>query len=229
MKKIALLLIIACTSLFGALQAQSQTDLEEILSQISADSVFATVQDLQNFGSRFAVYDGSTSDGNRDVADYIIQRLENYGVTTEIDSFYKQGISPYGGMLVNQWFYNVKGVLASSNPIDDSLVLVGAHLDAIAFYNNSYASVVTAPGADDNASGIAVMLEIARICHENHLQFRRDIHFMAFDMEELGLYGSFHDAQKRNAAGDKIALMMNNDMVSYQPDDNWRLLLRWYL
>ena len=228
MKKTALLLIFACTSIFGALQAQSQTDLEGILSQISADSVYATVQDLQNFGSRFAVCDSYTSDGNRDVVDYIIQRLESYGITTEIDSFFKQGLSPFGGMLINQWFYNVKGVLASSNPIDDSLVLVGAHLDAIAFYNNSYASVVMAPGADDNASGIAVMLELARICHENNLQFRRDIHFMAFDLEELGLYGSGHDAQKRNAAGEKIALMMNNDMVSYQPDDNWRLLLRWY-
>ena len=228
MKKTALLLIIACASISGALRAQNPADLEGILSQISPDSVYATVQDLQNFGSRFAVCDGSTSDGNRDVAVYIIQRLENYGITTEIDSFFKQGISPFGGMLVNQWFYNVKGVLAASNPIDDSLVLVGAHLDAIAFYNNSYATVVTAPGADDNASGIAVMLELARICHENNLQFRRDIHFMAFDMEEIGLYGSSHDAQKRNAAGEKIALMMNNDMVSYQPDDNWRLLLRWY-
>ena len=228
MKKTALLLIIACASISGALRAQNPADLEGILSQISPDSVYATVQDLQNFGSRFAVCDGSTSDGNRDVAVYIIQRLENYGITTEIDSFFKQGISPFGGMLVNQWFYNVKGVLAASNPIDDSLVLVGAHLDAIAFYNNSYATVVTAPGADDNASGIAVMLELARICHENNLQFRRDIHFMAFDMEEFGLYGSAHDAQKRNAAGEKIALMMNNDMVSYQPDDNWRLLLRWY-
>ena len=228
MKKALSLLLIACASLSGALRAQTAGDLQNILSQISADSVYATVQDLQNFGSRFAVNDGVTSDGNRDVADYIIQRLENYGFTTEIDSFFKQGLSPYGGTLINQWFYNVKGVLTASNPIDDSLVIVGAHLDAIAFYNNSYTTVVTAPGADDNASGVAVLLELARIIHENNLQFRRDIHFIAFDMEEFGLYGSAHDAQKRSAAGEKIALMMNNDMVSYQPDDNWRLLLRWY-
>ena len=85
-----------------------------------------------------------------------------------------------------------------------------------------------APGADDNASGVAVMIELARICHANNLHFRRDIHFMAYDGEELGLYGSYADAQKRSQAGDKIAIMLNNDMVSFQPDDNWRVTLHWY-
>lgn len=228
MKKTITLLLIACASLSVALRAQSPGDLQNILSQISADSVYATVQDLQNFGSRLAVRNENNPDGNRDVADYIVQRLENYGISTSIDSFDIHGGIIYG-MLINQWFYNVKGILPTDNPIDDSIILVGAHMDAIAFNNGSYSSVAAqVPGADDNASGVAVMLELARIIHENNLQFRRDIHFMAFDVEELGLVGSGHDAQKRSEAGEKIALMMNNDMVSYQPDDNWRLLLRWY-
>lgn len=224
MKKTISLLLIACASLSGTLRAQSPGDLQNILSQISADSVYATVQDLQNFGSRFAARYGSIGNGNLDVAEYIAQRLENYGISTEIDSFYKSGTAVY--MWVSEWFYNVKGTLPANNPIDDSLVIVGAHLDAIAF--SEYGAFANAPGADDNASGVAVMLELARIIHENNLQFRRDIHFMAFDAEEFGLWGSYYDAQKRNEAGEKIALMMNNDMVSYQPDDNWRLLLRWY-
>lgn len=228
MKKTALLLIFACTSIFGAVQAQSQINLEEILSQISADSVYATVQDLQNFGNRLAVQNENNPDGNRDVADYIIQRLENYGVTAELDSFGVGNTVAYG-LWVNQWFYNVKGVLPTDNPIDDSIVLVGAHMDAIAFNNNNYYSVAAqVPGADDNASGVAVMLELARICHANNLQFNRKIHFMAYDAEEFGLWGSGDDAYKRSKAGDKIALMMNNDMVSNPPDGDWRLLLRWY-
>ena len=224
MKKTALLLIIVCASISGALRAQSQTDLEEILNQISADSVYATVQDLQNFGSRFAAPYGGTG-GNRDVAEYIAQRLGNYGISAEIDSFYKSGTAVY--MWVSEWFYNVRGVLQASNPIDDSLVIVGAHLDAIAL--NEYGAFANAPGADDNASGVAVMLELARICHANNLQFRRDIHFMAFDAEEFGLWGSNYDAVKRNEAGEKIALMMNNDMVSNQPEnEDWKLTFRWY-
>lgn len=223
MKKTISLLLIICASLSGTLRAQSPGDLQNILNQISADSVYATVQDLQNFGSRFAASSGN-GDGNRDVSEYIAHRLENYGISTEIDSFYMSGTAVY--MWIGEWFYNVRGVLPASNPIDDSLVIVGAHLDAIAF--SEYGAFADAPGADDNASGVAVMLELARIIHANNLQFRRDIHFMAFDAEEYGLWGSYYDADKRNEAGEKIALMMNNDMVSYQPDNNWRLLLRWY-
>lgn len=224
MKRTACFLLIIYTFLSGALRAQNQTDLSEILNQISADSVYATVQDLQNFGSRFAAPYGGNG-GNRDVAEYIAHRLENYGISTEIDSFYKSGTAVY--MWVSEWFYNVRGVLQASNPIDDSLVIVGAHLDAIAL--TEYGAFANAPGADDNASGVAVMLELARICHENNLQFRRDIHFMAFDAEEFGLWGSYYDAQKRNETGEKIALMMNNDMVSNQPEDeNWKLIFRWY-
>jgi len=224
MKKSAFFLLIIYTLLSGALRAQSPGDLQNILSQISTDSVYATVQDLQNFGSRFAAPYGGNG-GNRDVAEYIAHRLENYGISTEIDSFYKSGTAVY--MWVSEWFYNVRGVLQASNPIDDSLVIVGAHLDAIAL--TEYGAFANAPGADDNASGVAVMLELARICHENNLQFRRDIHFMAFDAEEFGLWGSYYDAQKRNETGEKIALMMNNDMVSNQPEDeNWKLIFRWY-
>ena len=222
MKKAAFFLLIIYTLLSGALRAQNQTDLSEILNQISADSVYATVQDLQNFGSRLAVQNENNPDGNRDVADYIIQRLERYGVTAELDSF-----PGFNG--IDQLFYNVKGVLPSDNPIDDSIVLVGAHMDAISFNNGNYYSVAAqVPGADDNASGVAVMLELARICHTNNIQFSRNIHFMAYDAEEFGLWGSEADAYKRSKAGDKIALMMNNDMVSNPPDGDWRLLLRWY-
>ena len=221
-KKTFKLIIMACTLFFGTLQAQNPADIENLLPQINADSLLQTVMDLQNFGSRFALREG----GNIEVAQFIVQRLNNYGIPAEIDSFYKTDYNWLVGE-VNQWFYNVKGVLPSPDPKDDSLVLVGAHLDAISLDAN-YNLLSMAPGADDNASGVAVMLELARICHANNLQFRRDIHFMAYDGEELGLYGSYADAQKRTEAGDKIAIMLNNDMVSFQPDDNWRVTLHWY-
>jgi len=222
MKKAFTLIMIVCATLSGTLRAQYPVNMENLLSQINADSLLRTVMDLQNFESRFALREG----GNIEVAEYLVQRLNNYGITAEIDSFYKTGQNWLVGTF-SQWFYNVKGVLPSPNPKDDSLVLIGAHLDAIS-YDQNYQLQSFAPGADDNASGVAVMLELARICHENGLQFRRDIHFMAFDGEELGLYGSYFDAQKRAQADEKIAIMLNNDMVSYQPDDNWRVMLLWY-
>ena len=211
------------TVLTVSLRAQNPESLEQLLPQMNADSLHQTVLDLQNFGSRFALRAG----GNREVAEYLVQRLNNYGIPAAIDSFYKAGHHWLAGDY-DQWFYNVKGVLTSPEPIDDSIVIVGAHLDAISYNHETYALLEAAPGADDNASGVAVMIELARICHANNLLFHRTIHFMGFDGEELGLYGSSYDAQTRAAAGDKIAVMLNNDMVSFQPDDNWRLLLLWY-
>ena len=223
MKKIAcIILMTVVATMTGTLSAQNEEDIVHLLSQINADSVLSTVNDLENFGSRFALRAG----GNREVAEYVVQRLENYGIPAVIDSFYNESSSWLTGDYA-QWFYNVKGMLASENPMDDSIVIVGAHLDAIS-YDAEYSLLAQAPGADDNASGVAVMVELARICHANGLHFRRDIHFMAYDGEELGLLGSYNDAWKRVEAGDRVAVMLNNDMVSYQPDGDWKLTLHWY-
>ncbi len=223
MKKFFTLLLISSSVWMGSLTAQNTVDLESLMPQINADSLLRTVTDLQNFGSRYALRPG----GNHEVAEYLVTRLNNYGITAVIDTFHLSGqhwlVGPY-----DQDFYNVRGVLPAAEPIDDSLVLIGAHLDAISYDHATWQLLEIAPGADDNASGVAVMIEMARICHDNHLRFHRDIHFMAFDGEELGLFGSYYDAGRRNDADEKIAVMINNDMVSYQPDENWRLMLHWY-
>ena len=223
MKKFFCIVIVSVVSSMTCnLFAQNEADLNSLLTQINADSVFRTVNDLENFGSRFALRSG----GNREVAEYVVQRLENYGIPAVVDSFYQESSNWLVGDYA-QWFYNVKGILASDFPKDDSIVIVGAHLDAIS-YDSEYNLLTQAPGADDNASGTAVMIELARICHANGLHFKRDIHFMAYDGEELGLLGSYNDAWKRTEAGDRVAIMLNNDMVSFQPDDDWRLTLHWY-
>lgn len=217
------ILLMFCMMLTGSLRAQNPDVLESLLPQINADSLHQTVLDLQNFGSRYALREG----GNREVAEYLVQRLNNYGIPAAIDSFYKEGYNWLTGFY-ERWFYNVKGVLSATEPMDDSIVIVGAHLDAISYDHQTFSLLEAAPGADDNASGVAVMMELARICHENGLQFHRDIHFMAYDGEELGLFGGYYDAETLAAAGEKVAVMLNNDMVSFQPDDNWRLTLHWY-
>lgn len=221
MKKI-LCSFIATMLLATASFAQSNESLTLLLNEINADSLHQTVVDLQNFGSRYALREG----GNKQVAEYIKQRLENYGITTEIDSFHLEG---YNWLVGNysSWFYNVKGVLTSQNPVDDSLVIIGAHLDAISL-NEYYQLQNLAPGADDNASGVAVMVEIARVLHLHPAEFRRNIQFTGFDGEELGLFGGHHDAQMHLQNQSKIAVMLNNDMVSFQPDDDWRVTLHWY-
>jgi hypothetical protein len=68
-----------------------------------------------------------------------------------------------------------------------------------------------APGADDNGSGVAAVLEAARIMAPHH--FRGTIVFTTFDGEELGLWGSKHYADSLHDAGTQVAANLNNDII----------------
>jgi len=84
-----------------------------------------------------------------------------------------------------------------------SLIILGAHFD----------SVEGTPGADDNASGVAVMLEAARLL--SRFKLRSQVLFCAFNLEELNMIGSTHLAQKLKAAGAKIDAMVSLEMLGY--------------
>jgi Zn-dependent M28 family amino/carboxypeptidase len=86
---------------------------------------------------------------------------------------------------------------------NEPLIIVGAHLD----------SVVGTPGADDNASGVAVLLEIARLLVQERL--RPEVLFCAFNLEELNMIGSTAFARKLKAAGTKVDAMISLEMVGY--------------
>lgn len=89
------------------------------------------------------------------------------------------------------------------------IVMVGAHLDSIAG-----SSGTRSPGADDNASGSAAVLEIARIFAGQ--RFRRTIRFGWWNAEELGLVGSTAYANAAAVRGDAIVAYVNTDMNAYR-------------
>jgi len=89
----------------------------------------------------------------------------------------------------------------------DTTYLICAHFD----------SVKGSPGADDNASGITGMLELARILSK--FRFRHSIQFVAFDMEEDGSIGSKNYVEKIHAKKINIAGVINLDMIGRYSDD----------
>lgn len=121
---------------------------------------------------------------------------------------------------------NVVGIIRAGAPegkISGEAAVLGAHYDHLGW--GGAGSMVPGkreihPGADDNASGVAVMLEAARILAANPERLRRDVFVIAFAGEEEGLLGSaaFVKARDENALEDFVG-MVNLDMVGRLDED----------
>ena len=134
------------------------------------------------------------SEGHFYVKEYIYQELSQLGL-----------VKRYPFRALKKWANSVHENLVLELAGTQSLppILVGAHFD----------TVPGSPGADDNASGIAVLLELAQYFY-NHPS-RYPLHFIGFDMEEYGLLGSQAYAQSLRLNQEKITLMFSLEMLGY--------------
>ena len=104
---------------------------------------------------------------------------------------------------------NVVATLKGTDPGDDRIIIISAHLDSRAAADNDATSF--APGADDDGSGVAAILELVRIMSSR--KFPSTIVFMAVSGEEHGLYGAKYMAGKAKEEKWNIIAMLNNDMI----------------
>lgn len=104
---------------------------------------------------------------------------------------------------------NVVGILRGTDSSDDRKIIISAHFDSRAQLDNDSTSY--APGADDDGSGIAAILELMRIMSPQ--KFPATIVFMALSGEEHGLYGARHMAELARKENWNIIAMLNNDMI----------------
>lgn len=119
---------------------------------------------------------------------------------------------------------NVAGILRGSDAkLASEAVVVGAHYDHLGLgERNSLAPSQAGKvhhGADDNASGTAAMLELARTLAANRKSLKRSVVFLAFSGEELGLLGSSYYTKNPAWPLAQTAAMINLDMVG-RPRDN---------
>ncbi len=98
-------------------------------------------------------------------------------------------------------------------------VVLGAHLDSI----NGTAANTRAPGADDDASGVASLTEVIRVLMNSNWRPSRTIEFMAYAAEEVGLKGSTQIATKYKRQRKAVVGVLQLDMTAYQgdPTDLW--------
>ncbi|GAB3314995.1 M28 family metallopeptidase [Luteimonas notoginsengisoli] len=99
--------------------------------------------------------------------------------------------------------------------LPDEVVVLGAHLDSING-NGGGSPVQSAPGADDDASGIAVLTETLRIALASGWRPKRTVKFMGYAAEEVGLRGSNAIAQAYRGAGVDVVAVLQVDMTNYR-------------
>ena len=102
---------------------------------------------------------------------------------------------------------NVAAICPGRGAPDNGALVISAHYDHVGVRDGSIY-----PGADDNASGVAVLLELARHCQRS--PWTHDVIFVAFDAEEMGLHGAKAFVASPPLPRQPIALNVNLDMVS---------------
>ena len=206
------LLIIASCAKEETLEEIRESITLDLIEDISVDSLESYVTWMQDMGTRFCL-----ADNRREVAVKIRDKFRSFGyATASLDSFLLE--RNYRGVDYSLWQYNVIAHL-NGNQYPDSVSVMGAHYDSILGDPESD-PFAAAPGAHDNASGVAAALEVARVMKENNFTPEGSIEFVAFAAEELGLYGSWDFAAKASDSQAKIKMMLNNDMIAYEPSAN---------
>jgi hypothetical protein len=171
--------------------------LEELIAEVSQDSLESYLYHLQSYDGRVASWPS-----NYAARDWIKEKFESFGYTdVSLDPFTAEVA---GGP---QPCFNVVAVKpGTANP--EYQVIVGAHFDG----------VIGSPAVDDNGSGTSGVLEIARVLASHETS--ATIIFITFDAEEWGLHGSTHYAYDAFAQGDQILAMLNMDMIGHITNQN---------
>lgn len=174
--------------------------IREMMNQVSMDSLEATVQHLQDYQNRIW-----NSQNAFDASDWIAGRMAALGLEVEQQPFYASTWTGSGNAAPN-----VIGIQRGTL-YPDVYVVCGSHFDSFS-YEAMYGSG-TCPGADDNATGVASVLESARIMTQ--YEFEYSIIYCAYGCEEMGLYGSEAYASRCQQEGMEILGYFNNDMNGY--------------
>lgn len=171
------------------------TRVNSLISKVSTVNLDSSVNSLTSFYNRYY-----TSQTGIDAAAWVKQTWSDIAASrSDISVEY----------FSHSWAQSSVIVTIPGSELSDEIVIIGGHLDSI---NQSNSSGL-APGADDNASGIAVLTEALSAIVEDDYQPQRTIQIMGFAAEEVGLRGSKAIAQSYSSQGKNVVGMTQFDMT----------------
>ena len=182
-------------AMYGAMSAE----IHEVVDRVSKTLLFDYQEALFQFGSKFI-----TQPGNRLAIHYLEETLRSFGYEPELQWFEPRGVETANVIA------RLPGTMSP-----DVVYAVSAHFD----------STPQSPGADDNNSGTAGLLEMARILAGRPMPATIEIAF--FTGEEAGLLGSREYVRRARESGKNLVGALNNDMVGFAVDHRLNNTIRY--
>jgi Zn-dependent M28 family amino/carboxypeptidase len=206
--------IFFCNHIFAQAIIKRDAVIEQMVKEVSADSLKGYITKLVSFGTRSTL--SSTTNKQKGIGaarEWVVQKFNEFGkysngrLTAFVDTTILQPDGKRVDVVTN--LGNAMATLKGTDPADDRIYLISGHLD------NRVSDVMNrtadAPGANDDASGVAAVIECARIMSKH--AFPATVIFVAVSGEEQGLLGAGYLAGKAKKNNWNIDAMLNNDIV----------------
>lgn len=201
------------TAAFGQ-KATVDSEISSYVKQVSKDSLRANIEKLVSFGTRHTM--SSTTDPARGIGaarSWVLSKFRTYAknASGRMEVYLQnQDLQP-DGRRINKVtnLGNAIALLRGTDPNDKRVIIVSGHLDSrVSDVMNAESD---APGANDDGSGVAAVIEAARVLSKS--KFPATILFVAVSGEEQGLLGAKMLADQAKNEGWKVEAVLNNDMI----------------
>ena len=216
MRKFILTIITACffTVSFSQTIVQKDPLIEKMVKEVSADSLQSYIKTLVAFGTRSTISTQTdTKKGIGAARLWVLSRFKEFAAQSagRLTAIIDTTTLPADGKRIDAPLVlgNVVATLKGTDPNDDRIFLISGHLDSRR--TNVMDKTGDAPGANDDGSGTAAVIECARIMSKQ--AFPATIIFIAVSGEEQGLLGAAFMANKLKKENKNIEAVLNNDIM----------------
>jgi hypothetical protein len=192
---------------------QRDPEIEAMVKEVSSDSLRSYINLLVSFGTRNTL---SAQTGNKGIGasrNWVLNKFNEFAPASggRLSAYIDTVTLPADGRRINKptLLGNVVAVLKGSDLNDNRVFMISGHLDSRA--SDVMNATIDAPGANDDGSGVAAVIECARVMSKR--SFPATIIFVAISGEEQGLLGANFMAEKAKKENLNIEALLNNDIM----------------
>lgn len=214
MKKTAFLLSIAFSLGLSAQKKDIDVEIMQYVKNVNKDSLKANVEKLVSFGTRHTM--SSTTDQHKGIGasrNWVLSKFRTYSknASGRMEVFLQnEDLQPDGKRIDKVTnLGNAVAFLKGTDPADKRIIIISGHLDCRV--SDVMDATSFAPGANDDGSGVAAVIESARVLSRS--KFPVSILFVAVSGEEQGLLGAKMLADKAKEDQWQVEAVLNNDMI----------------